>query len=133
MYATIDIARCFCIFVPENMNMQHQIYVFSIFVCQKYEYATDSFTNPVTETYGDTTYAADSYSCPYNVSSETYPLCDASAASQSIYLDENVPVDDYDLCPVAWIGDGLCYVTKSVSGMRMSFNLNQTQVMTVAV
>ena len=51
--------------------------------------------------------AADIYQCPYNVSSDEYPLCTESS-SESIYLDPNVPTEKYDLCQTTWIGDGLC-------------------------
>ena len=73
-----------------------------------YNVGTTTFAHPITHTDEDgQVYAADMYRCPYNVSTAEYPLCNASAA-QSIYVDPNVPTEQYDFCNVIYIGDGVC-------------------------
>ena len=54
-------------------------------------------------------YAADMYSCPYNVSSleSAYPLCDGNG-TMSEYMDPNIPDDQAFPCVAIWISDGLC-------------------------
>ena len=76
--------------------------------CMMYE--GDSFINPeFWERDDGALFAADLYWCEYNTSSLDidYPLCTESAAD-SIYIDPNVPSDQYELCPLTWIGDGYC-------------------------
>ncbi len=70
-------------------------------------YSNENFLTPDPDTRNGTVYAADSYQCPFNGSVVTDDECSQSSA-QSVYLDPNVPAQDYSLCESTWIGDGLC-------------------------
>ena len=71
-------------------------------------YWDDSFVSPMSGAINGTTYAADNFKCPYTIPQE-WPLCNGSA-SESIYMDPNVPMDEYDLCDETWIEDGMYVV-----------------------
>ena len=76
--------------------------------CMRYIYGTETFSNPATLTRDNgTLYAADAYHCEYIVTEDAYPRCNESTASESIYIDRNVPQDKYKLCQLNWIGDGM--------------------------
>ena len=76
--------------------------------CQQYLYES-SFTTPVTVSYSGQLYAADDWRCPYGSSDSllNYSLCTQSA-TDSIFIDANVPAEKYELCQAEWIGDGIC-------------------------
>merc|ERR1712048_1183792 len=68
-------------------------------LCMEYPIA-DDLINPEYHEINGTVYAADFYQCPYNVSAVELSVDIAEchkSANQSIYLDPNVPVEQYAL------------------------------------
>ena len=95
----------------------------------QYNYGTDTFSTPVswTDTVTGTLYAADRYRCEYTVAEDAYPGCNESTASESIYIDRNVPQDKYELCSLNWIGDGMINMLYLLMiSIKIRFVINRT-------